>query len=802
MTSPPPPRDDPRAARALGLKPAVYAHLRDAIRAGEGPVWLRCADPLLAGAFPNPFGFELLLERLGTEESLERRRMNLLRALAEKGRSEVEAAVAEARDEGELEDLSLALEPSRPPEGWEPPAKPEHAAFLDSLRGDVGLARDLRRFFREKAVVTVELNPGKGADLRSFRQFDGLREPLLHLPIQKYFQLRRGERLHALKLQFELPPADLRAFFERSVEGVPPQERDGYQKLFFEFFQRERRGRYVQEARARLKRNAENATLQHAWEQLQSALDRGRHEGPVLGLCVLRGNRLVAGLIREDGHILRTRVLPARGDGLPDRLKEFLGDAKPSLVAIQSDPVTRGIVPALLQGLRAEGAKVRSASVPLSVVKTLLREVARRPDETHLTHDERQALLIARLAWTPRAAAFHTPHIVRAYIPGRSEINARRLEGFEGTFLRNLLLQRGVEANHASPDQLRLVPGLDAEGLVRERSTAPFRSLEDLQARMGLSPQDWRAACCFLRVRDGDQVLDSRPIHPFYYPVLEALAGKAGLSLQDLMKDPARVKELDWEPVLKERGWSAGVVEQVRIHLGRATRRPRRPHKGREGQRLEALEVGAVLRGTISALLPYGAFVDVGARREGLVHISEMANRFVNDPADVVQVGQEVTVRVLSIDMEHQRFRLSMRQEGAREEGGGEGQGTGSAGKAAPSTGPRRTGRPGQRDPAGPGREGSERGRPGERGRRDSREGHESRGRRERPGRPRVGARKDEFDPYPKDGKHARREPDFNLDPRKEGEEIDPNNPFFKFFQKNKDVVKEEKDGKAGSPSQ
>ncbi|MFQ5749545.1 MAG: S1 RNA-binding domain-containing protein, partial [Planctomycetota bacterium] len=506
------------------------------------------------------------------------------------------------------------------------------------------------------------------------------------------------------------------------------------------------------------------------------------------------------GLLREDGHLLRTRVLPARGDGLADRLKEFLGDAKPSLVAIQSDPVTRGIGPPLLQALRADGAKVRSASVPLSVVKTLLREVARRPDETHLTHDERQALLLARLAWTPRAAAFHTPHIVRAYIPGRSEINARRLEEFERTFLRHLLLRRGVEANHAPPDQLRLVPGLDAEGLVRERSTAPFRSLEDLQARMGLSPQAWRAACCFLRVRDSDQVLDSRPIHPFYYHALETLAAKSGLPCQDLMKDPARVKELDWEPLLKERGWAAGVVDQIRIHLGRSARRPRRPHKGREGQRLEALEVGAVLRGTVSALLPYGAFVDVGARREGLVHISEMADRFVNDPGDIVQVGQEVRVRVLSIDVEHQRFRLSMRQGDAREEGRGEGRESGPARKPSEAGSPQHAGPPAARDPAGRTR-GPERGRAGERGRKDSREGRESRGRRERPGRARVRSRRDEFDPYPKDGKQARKDPDFNLDPRKEGEEIDPNNPFFKFFQKNKDVVKEEKDGKAGSPS-
>ncbi len=765
-------RSDQRVARALGLKVPVYQYLRDALAQGEDPVWLRTADPRLAGMFPNAYGFELLLERLQAEEALERRRCNLHRAL--QGRdlpATVLHAVEEAVDEGDLEDLALVLEPSPPPEGWEPPEGEEQRAFVEALRADVGLSRDLRRLFRDKAVLCAELAEGSKVDTRLYRQFAGLREPLLSLDPARYLVLRRGERAHALRLHFEVPAAELRGVFDRSVQGYPPQERDPYLKLFLRFFEEERLPRYAQEARARLKRHAENLHLQQAWIHLENALDRGRHDGPVLGLCVLRGNKLMAALIDSRGELLRTTALPAKAEDLGDRILAFVGEERPGLLAVQSDSGTRNVTNRLTEALRVEGQRLRTAFVPVAVVKTMLREVARRPGETHLTHDERQALLLARLAWQPRAAAFHTPHIVRTYVSFRGEINSRRLEAFETTFLRHLLLERGVDLNEGGRDVLRLVPFLDAEGVIRERSTAPFRSLADFQARFDLEPRAWRAACCFLRVRRGDEPLDARPLHPVYYGALrEALersrqqaeategdspAGSDGRpeapavpGLAAVLKEPALVRALAWEEVLSARGWRPAVVDLVRQALIRGGRRRRAPARSQQGARLEALEIGAVLRGRITALLPYGAFVDVGARREGLVHVSEMADQFVKDPAEVVQVGQEVTVRVLSIDVENQRFRLSMRTSTTAGE------------SAAPDRGgAQRSMRPKARRAGARPVGGGERGGPGRRRRGD--------------------------------GRDRRREEDPGPDPRarEAAEEIDPTNPFYQFFTQNKDQL-------------
>lgn len=759
MSSPATKRDDQRIARALGLKVQVYQHLRAALARDEELTWLRTADPELAGLFPNALGFELLCERIQSEEALERRRANIARSLEGKDMPEIESAVAEAGDEGELEDLALALEPSPAPDGWEKPEREEHGAFVDRLRGDVGVARDLRRLFRDKAVIHVKgVEEGEKDGGGPYKQYVGRKESLLSLQPNTYLILRRGERAHALHLEFELSNADLRTLFDRSVQGFPPQEREAYLKLFLDFVDRERLTRYIQEARARLKRNAENLALQQAWQHLENALDRGHHEGFVLGMCVLRGNKLMLALLDPEGNLLRTTALPAKADDLTDRLDQFLGEEKPGLVAAQADAATRPSREQIKTHLSQGESKVRVATVPVAVVKTMLREVARRPGETHLTHDERQALMLARLVGDPRNAAFHTPHVVRAYIPFRGEINSRRLEAFEVTFLQALLYERGVDLNHGSHDMLGLVPGLDGESVELEKATAPYRSLEDFQARMGLPPAAWRAACCFLRVRDGDNGLDARPLHPIYYSALQAALNGSELQTRDLLRDPSKVQELDWEPILEARGWKKGVVDRIRHGLMRSGRRLRRGGRP-TGQRLEGLTIGQVLRGTVSSLRPYGAFVDVGMRREGLLHISEMADTFVKDPAEVVQAGQEVMVRVISVDVENQRFRLSMRTEVSAGRGRGDG-GEGREDQRSDNRGPTRNMRPKSRPGGGRGR-----------GDRDGRGGG---------GRGGGGRR---------DGRRRREEVETGPDPKAKREEFDPTNPFYQFFTQNRDAV-------------
>ncbi|RMH02396.1 MAG: S1 RNA-binding domain-containing protein [Planctomycetota bacterium] len=733
------PKDDSRVARALGLKVPVYRHLRQALDRGESLAWLRLADPELAGIFSNPLGFELLIENLEVELAFARRRANLLRALDGQDQPELEEAVRAAASEGELEDLHLALSPSPAPEGWEPPEKEEYRAFVESLRGNHRVAAGLRRLFREHALVRVEIAAGKEKEAARFASLAGEARPAADLPLDSYLPLRRAEHARLLRLQFELPRAELDRFFESQVDGVPPQERDVYRRLFAEFFVAERLPRYVQEARSRFKRAAESRALERAWPQVEAALDRGRQDGPVLGLFAHRNGRCLAALVDGDGRFLRAASLSAKAPDLAERFAAFLGDLRPVLAALQADGPSRTHGGAVLAALEEiAGGKVRQILVPVAVARTLAREVARRLEEAHLSQDERQAALLARFGHFPRAMVLHSPHVVRAYVPFRSEINSRRLEAFESIFIETLLANRGVDLNLAGADELRQVPGLDHRAVEVERSTAPFRSLVDFQARCALPADRLRTAACFLRVRNGDEPLDARPLHPIYYgPLRQALAA-GGVELKEILRDPAKVGELPWEPILEERGWPARVVDLIRRGLARSPRRPRRMPPRRLGSPLETLQVGARMKGRITRVVEHGVFVDVGARREGFAHVSELADRFVKDPAEVVQEGQEVEVRILSIDLERQRFRVSLRSPGERTE---RGRGEGRRGRQTEEPPPPhvRVTRPKSRRPGG------------------------------RPGR-----RED-----------PRREEKVVLgrDPRaEEPEEIDPTNPFYQFF--------------------
>jgi predicted RNA-binding protein with RPS1 domain len=715
--------------------------------------------------FPHAFGFELLVDHMRAVEAFERRRANLISLFAARAEDETLAdardAMAEVRDEGDLEDMALAIEPSSNSEGGEPLEKEEHQAFVDLLHGDWKVARALRKLFREVGTIKVELTGKEGVNDAPFRGFVGDAARLVDFDAGRYLQLRHGEHLHALRFDFAYPAGSLKEVFDSVVTGFAVQEKEAYLKLFLSFVETERLPRLVQETRARLKRLAEDGALQHAWEQLQNSLQRGVHQSNVIGMLATRDKKLIAASVEPDGN-LRTRQLQSKADDLGDQVLAFIGEADSVLLACQADSNTRTAAQKVQKALRAAKRESRLATVPVSVARTMMREVARGMHEAHLTPEERQCYLISSFARDPRGAAFHTPHILRSYISFRGEVNHRRLDEFEITFLRDMLQQSGVDVNEATIDVLRMVPGLDSAGVVVERSTAPFRSLEDFRLRMGLEGSVWRTAGCVLRVRQGDEPFDSRPLHPDYYAGLTAALAASEVKASVVMRTPNKVRELAWGDVLDALSWSDAVPAAIARALSKPTRR--RPQHGgpkggkksgfsgprNSGRALESLEVGAKLKGKVTALQAYGAFVDVGARKEGLVHVSMCSDDFCNDPSEVLTVGQEVEVRVVSVDIEKQRFRLTMRSDDAT--GGAKaGRGKGGKGKGKGGRGRREEApvilAPGQKNMRPKG------GRPTGRGKQDNKD---------KPERIKLGPDPTAVDP----------------------KAIDPNNPFFALMQK------------------
>jgi len=226
----------------------------------------------------------------------------------------------------------------------------------------------------------------------------------------------------------------------------------------------------------------------------------------------------------------------------------------------------------------------------------------------------------------------------------------------------------GVDLNTASPQLLAHVAGIGAataRAITGWRAArGRFRSRRQLLEVPGLGPKRFEQAAGFLRIRGGDQPLDASAVHPERYALVERMARDLGASVEALVGDGQRVARLDLRRYL---GDDVGepTLRDILAELARPGRDPRAtfeaPRFRDDVRELEDLEPDMVLEGVVTNVTHFGAFVDLGVHQDGLVHISQLADRFVKDPHEVVQAGQRLRVRVLSVDRERRRIALSAR---------------------------------------------------------------------------------------------------------------------------------------------
>jgi uncharacterized protein len=237
----------------------------------------------------------------------------------------------------------------------------------------------------------------------------------------------------------------------------------------------------------------------------------------------------------------------------------------------------------------------------------------------------------------------------------------------------------GVDLNTASVPLLRRVSGLSsavAAGIVRWRdANGSFRSRRQLLDVPGLGPRTFEQAAGFLRIREGDDPLDMTGVHPETYPLVQRLLAAAGRPITAVMGKSEVLRTLRPEAFADER-FGAVTVRDILAELEKPGRDPRpgfEVARYQEGvHELSDLKPGMKLEGTVTNVAQFGAFVDVGVHQDGLVHVSQLADRYVADAREVVRAGQVVQVRVLEVDLQRRRIALSMRAEapGARQEGG------------------------------------------------------------------------------------------------------------------------------------
>lgn len=255
----------------------------------------------------------------------------------------------------------------------------------------------------------------------------------------------------------------------------------------------------------------------------------------------------------------------------------------------------------------------------------------------------------------------------------------------------------GVDLNTASASLLARVSGLGAslaEAIVAHRdANGPFRTRKALMEVPRLGARTFELSAGFLRIRAGDEPLDASSVHPEAYGLARRIVAACGRDLRSLMGDAKALKSLNAASFVDDR-FGLPTVRDILAELEKPGRDPRpefRTASFAEGvEEIADLKPGMVLEGTVTNVAAFGAFVDIGVHQDGLVHVSQLADRFVKDPRDVVKAGDVVKVRVVEVDAKRKRIALSMR----KDDGGPRpGPGPGDRG------GPRRDDRAPKKDP-------------------------------------------------------------------------------------------------------
>ncbi len=226
----------------------------------------------------------------------------------------------------------------------------------------------------------------------------------------------------------------------------------------------------------------------------------------------------------------------------------------------------------------------------------------------------------------------------------------------------------GVDVNTASKEILAYVSGLGpklAEAIVKYRNEhGPFRSRKDLRKVPRLGPKVFEQAAGFLRIRGDENPLDASAVHPESYSIVEAMAKDLGVSVRDLMQNESLLKRIDSKKYVTDDVGLPTLLDIVE-ELSRPGRDPRQQFEAfsfAEGvSKIEDLKPGMKLPGIVTNVTAFGAFVDVGVHQDGLVHVSQLSDKFVRNPADIVKVRQKVVVTVLDVDLERKRISLSMK---------------------------------------------------------------------------------------------------------------------------------------------
>ncbi|MBX6365024.1 MAG: helix-hairpin-helix domain-containing protein, partial [Gemmatimonadetes bacterium] len=522
---------------------------------------------------------------------------------------------------------------------------------------------------REKGVVRSAVVAGKEGEVSKFQDYYDFAEPLSRIPSHRILAIRRGEQEGYLTWTIEAPVEEIVAGLERRVAHgraaraqLAAVVEDAYRRLIAPSI--------AVELRVELKDAADEeaiAIFGRNLEQLLLASPAG--ERVVVGLDPGFRTGVKVAVVSRTGAVLETDTLYLHQ---PDRFTEglwrLIDRHAAELVAIGNGTASRETEALVRQALRGREGAPQVVVVNEAGASVYSASEVARGELPELDVSLRGAVSIARRLQDPLAELVKIDPKSIGVGQYQHDVNQTRLKRRLDEVVEICVNRVGVEVNTASPSLLSYVAGIGptlARNIVALRDArGGLRSRRELREVPRLGDRAFEQAAGFLRVRGGEHPLDATAVHPERYGLVERIADDLGRPLHELLENESLIERIDLARYVSD---DVGlptlldIVEELR-RPGRDPRETFEPPAFREDvKEPKDLREGMVLEGVVTNIVAFGAFVDVGVHQDGLVHVSQLADRFVRDPNQVVSVGQKVKVTVLSVDVERNRIALSMR---------------------------------------------------------------------------------------------------------------------------------------------
>jgi uncharacterized protein len=525
--------------------------------------------------------------------------------------------------------------------------------------------------FDEGVIVSRKVSDAVD-EQEKFKMYYEYNEPVKTIPSHRMLAIRRGESENVLYFLIEVEPERPVALIRRHVLRQQGDWTRQLELAIDDAWKRLLNTSIQTEIRMELKRRSDADAIQVFRDNLYNLL-LAPPAGPISVLGIDPGLRTgcKVAVVDATGKLLAHDVLylhtskHGNAEAVP-KLEALLRQHHVRAIAIGNGTASRetdAFVRDFLREKNIEG--IFSATVSESGASVYSASDVARQEFPDLDLTVRGAISIARRLQDPLSELVKVDPKSIGVGQYQHDVDQRQLQESLESVIESCVNRVGVDLNTSSWTLLRFVAGLTertAQNIVHHRNEkGGFRSRTQVLEVPGIGPKTFEQAAGFLRIRDGDNPLDMTAVHPESYPVVEQIAMSLKTSVKAIIEKPQVLEQVD----SKQLSAGAYTLDDILAELRKPGRDPRdkfvAPVFHEQVRELSDVQAGMVLEGVVTNVTKFGAFVDIGVHQDGLVHISELSNRFIKEPSEAVKAGQIVKVKVLGVDAKAKRIALSIK---------------------------------------------------------------------------------------------------------------------------------------------